>query len=220
MFGHGVFAVRPGPTLAAVDTLAGHGPRARRAWLDAAPRADPIPAACAMVTALQTLVTRRFDVFDPVVITVGSFHAGTKENVIPDEAAFHATVRSFSRQSRGKLREATLRLVQNIAAAHGLATEAEYVEGYPVTVNDPAEAQFATATAASLFGPGRSLTPSTAADRRRGLLLRTRPGTGSVRPARCLSVRHQPGAPRPPTTRPPRSSTTRCSPTGPPFTPS
>ena len=114
-----------------------------------------------MVTALlQTLVTRRFDVFDPVVITVGSFHGDEGERDprrgrLPRHGAL-----SFSPQSRGKLREATLRLVQNIAAAHGLATEAEYVEGYPVTVNDPTEAQFATATAASLFGPGRSLTPA------------------------------------------------------------
>jgi hippurate hydrolase len=157
---YGVFAVRPGPALAAVDRLdvtvrgrGGHGSAPHRS-------ADPIPAACEMVTALQTLVTRRFDVFDPVVITVGSFHAGTKENVIPDEAVFHATVRSFSPQSRGKLREATLQLVQGIAAAHGLAAEAEYFENYPVTVNDPAEAAFATATAASLFGPGRSRTPA------------------------------------------------------------
>ena len=48
------------------------------------------------MTALQTMVTRRFDVFDPVVVTVGSFHAGTTDNVIPDEAAFVATVRTFS----------------------------------------------------------------------------------------------------------------------------
>ena len=54
-----------------------------------------------MVIALQTLVTRRFDVFDPVVVTVGSFHAGTTDNVIPDEAHFLATVRSFSGAARG-----------------------------------------------------------------------------------------------------------------------
>ncbi len=58
--------------------------------------ADPIPAACEIVLALQTLVTRKFDVFDPVVITVGSFHAGTTDNVIPDRATFLATARSFS----------------------------------------------------------------------------------------------------------------------------
>src|SRR6202041_3133436 len=97
----GVFAVRPGPALAAADilyvTVRGRGGHA------SAPQhsADPIPAACEMVTALQTFVTRRFDVFDPVVITVGSFHAGTVNNVIPDEARFWATARSFSEASRG-----------------------------------------------------------------------------------------------------------------------
>ena len=158
MLGHGVFATRPGPALAASDTLdvtvrgrGGHASAPHRS-------ADPIPAACEMVTALQALVTRRFDVFDPVVITVGSFHAGTASNVIPDEAVFHATLRSFSAQSRNRLENDSLRLVRSIAQAHGLTAEAEYGDGYPVTVNDPAEARFATATADSLFGPGRAVT--------------------------------------------------------------
>ena len=84
---------------------------------------DPIPAACEMVMALQTLVTRSFDIFDPVVVTVGSFHAGTAENIIPTTAAFEATVRSFSpRPGQGAARHhrggAT-----GIAAAHGLEVE-------------------------------------------------------------------------------------------------
>jgi amidohydrolase len=160
LLGHGVFAARPGPAMAAMDplnvTVRGRGGHASAPHLSA----DPVPAACEMVMALQTLVTRRFDVFDPVVITVGSFHAGTVRNVIPDEAVFHATMRSFSPQSRSRLKDDTLRLVQSIAQAYGLTAEAEYGAGYPVTVNDPAEAQFATSTAASLFGPGRSVTPA------------------------------------------------------------
>jgi amidohydrolase len=158
LLGHGVVAVRPGPALAAMDKLdvtvrgrGGHGSAPHHC-------ADPIPAACEMVTALQTLVTRRFDVFDPVVITVGSFHAGTKENVIPDEAVFNASLRSFSPQSRNRLLEETPRLMQDIAHAHGLTAEAEFVEGYPVTVNDPAEAGFASATAEALFGGDRTRT--------------------------------------------------------------
>jgi len=157
---HGVFAVRPGPALAAADqlfvTVRGRGGHASAPHLSA----DPIPAACAMVSALQTLVTRRFDVFDPVVITVGSFHAGTTDNVISDEAVFKTTLRSFSPSSRGRLRDETQRLVRDIAAAHGLTADAEYIEGYPVTVNDPAEAAFAAATAAGLFGAARIVTPA------------------------------------------------------------
>ena len=108
-----------------------------------------------MVTALQTLVTRRFDVFDPVVITVGSFHAGTADNVIPDEARFLATVRSFSRAARDRVKETSVRLVADIASAHGLRAEATYTDGYPITVNDAAQVAFARQTATELFGEGR-----------------------------------------------------------------
>jgi hippurate hydrolase len=160
LLGSGVFASRPGPALAASDAIdvtvrgrGGHASVPHRGL-------DPVPAACEMVTALQAMVTRRFDVFDPVVVTVGSFHAGTARNVIPDEATFHGTARSYSPQSRERLRDETVRLVRNIAQAHGLTAEARFVEGYPVTVNDPAEAAFATATAADIFGAGRAVTPA------------------------------------------------------------
>src|SRR5215472_6976726 len=83
-------AVRLRPVSAA-DTLhvtvhgrGGHGSQPHRA-------ADPVPAACELVLALQAMVTRQFDVFDPVVVTVGMFHAGTADNVIPDEDQFRAT---------------------------------------------------------------------------------------------------------------------------------
>jgi len=158
MHDHGVFSTRPGPALAASDainvTVRGRGGHASRPHSSA----DPIPAACEMVTALHALVTRRFDVFDPVVVTVGSIHAGIARNVIPDEATFSATARSYSPESRARLREETIRLVQNIASAHGLTVEAEYLDGYPVTVNDAAEAAFATLTAAELFGADRATT--------------------------------------------------------------
>jgi hippurate hydrolase len=152
---YGVFSTRAGPMLAAADKITvtvhgrgGHASLPHRA-------ADPIPAACEMVTALQTLVTRNFDVFDPVVITVGSFHAGTADNVIPDKARFLATARSFSRESRGALAELIPRLIGDIARAHGVTAEAEYDGGYPVTVNDAGEAAFAAETIAAVFGPER-----------------------------------------------------------------
>jgi amidohydrolase len=147
----GIYSARNGTMLAASDTLeitvhgrGGHGSQPHRA-------ADPIPVACEIVTALQTLVTRRFDVFDPVVITVGSFHAGTASNVIPDRAELAVTVRSFSAAARA----AVLRLVRDIASAHGLSASAEFADGYPLTVNDPDEVAFAEATVAELFGSQR-----------------------------------------------------------------
>lgn len=155
MLPHGVFSARPGPTLSASDALTvtvkgagGHGSAPHLAN-------DPVPAACEMVTALQTLVTRRFDPFDPVVLTVGSFHAGTRRNVIPDLARFEATVRTFSRQSRTRLEGAVVQLVHSIAAAHGLDVEVEYAEEYPLTVTDPAETAFTEKTVGELFGEHR-----------------------------------------------------------------
>ncbi len=152
----GEFSTTAGPMMAAADvlkvTVRGRGGHASRPHASA----DPIPAACEIVTALQTMVTRRFDVFDPVVITVGSFHAGTVNNVIPDEATFHATARSFSEAARQQLEEQSARLIRNIAEGYGLSADAQWVPGYPVTVNDASEAAFATACSQDLFGTPRT----------------------------------------------------------------
>jgi amidohydrolase len=151
----GVMSSRPGTMLAAADTLEvtvrGHGGHASEPHH----ALDPIPAACEIVTALQTMVTRRFNVFDPVVITVGSFHAGTTDNVIPDEARFLATVRSFSPAARAQAKDSALRLVRDICAAHGLTAVAEFIDGYPVTVNDGTELSFAEQTITELYGAQR-----------------------------------------------------------------
>jgi hippurate hydrolase len=155
MLPSGLFASRSGPIMAAADVFCvtvkgrgGHGSSPHRAL-------DPIQAGCAMVTALQTMVTRTFDVFDPVVVTVGSFHGGSADNVIPDEARFEATVRTFSKDNRALVKRRLVEVVQGIAAAHGLEAEASFGMGYPVTVNDRGEAEFVGRTADELFGPGR-----------------------------------------------------------------
>jgi amidohydrolase len=154
----GLVASRPGTLMAAADTLhitvhgrGGHGSQPHHA-------ADPVPVACEIVLALQTMVTRRFDVFDPVVLTVGSFHAGTADNVIPDEAHMHATVRSFSPAARAAIQQAAPKLARDIATAHGLTVTADYEDGYPVTVNTGEEVAFAEHTVADVLGPGRFVT--------------------------------------------------------------
>ena len=151
----GVWNSRPGPLMAAADQLhvrvigaGAHGSEPYRGK-------DPIPVACEMVGALQTMVTRQFDVFDPVVLTVGRIAGGTKENIIPDEVVFEATVRSFSAEARAKAAESSVRLIEGMAAAHGLTAEATYQLGYPVTVNDEAEFRFARQAIVDLFGPER-----------------------------------------------------------------
>jgi amidohydrolase len=154
----GVAASKAGPALAAADTLhvtvrgrGGHGAQPHHAY-------DPIPVACEIVMALQAMVTRRFDVFDPVVLTVGTFHAGTADNVIPDDAAFVATIRTFSSQSRDLAAAASVQLAKQIASAHGLTADAEFAPGYPVTVNDQSEFKFAAEAIGQVLGEHRFIT--------------------------------------------------------------
>jgi hippurate hydrolase len=149
------FTTRPGTLMAASDALlvtvrgaGGHGSAPHRAK-------DPVSVAAEMITALQAMVTRQFDIFDPVVITVGSFHAGTRRNIIPNEAVFEATVRSFSPAARERVQVASVRLCEAIAAAHGLEAQARYTTEYPVTVNDAAQAAFATSVVTDVFGDDR-----------------------------------------------------------------
>jgi hippurate hydrolase len=151
----GVFVTRRGPLMSAADELhvtvtgaGGHGSQPHLAK-------DPIPVASAIVTALQTFATRAFDAFDPVVITVGSFNAGTAANIIPAEARLGLTIRSFSGEARARVTEGVRELVTGIAGAHGLTASVDHAMGYPVTVNDAAEAELAAATAGDLYGPDR-----------------------------------------------------------------
>jgi amidohydrolase len=152
---NGRFTARPGTMMASSDGLhvtvhgvGGHGSAPHRAK-------DPVPAAAEMVLALQSLVTRRFDIFDPVVVTVGSFHAGTKSNIIPPTATFDATIRTFSRAARERIAEEAVRLCRSVAAGHGLDADAEFRGDYPVTVNDGDQTAFATAVVQDVFGADR-----------------------------------------------------------------
>jgi amidohydrolase len=148
-------STRPGTLMAASDGLSvtvagagGHGSAPHHAK-------DPISVAAEIITGLQTMVTRQFDIFDPVVVTIGSFHAGTKRNIIPADATFDATVRSFSPAARAKIEQTSVRLCQDIAAAHGLRADVRYQREYPVTVNDAGQAEFAAGVVAEAFGPDR-----------------------------------------------------------------
>lgn len=141
-FARGVFTTRAGPMMAASNRLrvtvrgrGGHGSAPFRAL-------DPVPVACEMVTALQSFVTRRFDVFDPVVLTVSMIHGGSQENVIPDEVHFAATVRSFSSRAQSAVKHGAVQVCEGIAAAHGVDVDVEFAELYPVTVNDETESSF------------------------------------------------------------------------------
>ena len=148
----GSFTTKGGTMMASSDELhvtvvgmGGHGSQPHTAK-------DPIPVAAEMISALQLMITRSFDAFDPVVITVGQFHAGTKANIIPDTAEFQATIRTFSPENRSRIQAEAVRLCESIAQGYGLKAEVTVVEQYPVTANNNAHAQYVGKVAADLFG--------------------------------------------------------------------
>jgi len=152
---HGQFVTKNGVMLSSSDGLVvtvlgagGHGSAPHSAK-------DPVTAAAEMVTALQVMVTRQFNMFDPVVLTVGVLHAGTKRNVIPETARIEATIRTFSEESRQKMMEVVPKLLQGIAAAHGLEVDVDYQQEYPLTINDEDETTTAEKVIAGMFGESR-----------------------------------------------------------------
>ncbi|MEM6912774.1 MAG: amidohydrolase [Pseudomonadota bacterium] len=102
---------------------------------------DPVYIASQIVTALQSIVSREIMPLSPAVITVGSFQAGSKHNIISDEARLQLTVRSNDEKVRAQLLAAIDRVAVNVGKAHGLPEDlpvkVEVIEGTPVTYNDP-----------------------------------------------------------------------------------
>lgn len=152
---YGQFCTKPGVMMSASDGLfvtvlgaGGHG---------SAPHAakDPVTAAAEMVTALQVMITRQFNMFDPVVLTVGLLQAGTKRNVIPESARFEATIRTFSEASREKMMRAIPQLLKGIASAHGVEVDVDYRGEYPMTVTDEDETHTAENVISGMFGDSR-----------------------------------------------------------------
>ncbi|MGV9451623.1 M20 metallopeptidase family protein [Streptomyces sp. NPDC003635] len=152
-FDSGTLHLRPGPTFAASDLLhltvrgrSGHASTPHHAL-------DPIPVACEIVQALQTMVTRTVNVFDPAVVTVASLHAGTTTNIIPETAEILGTVRTLTPETRHKLRDGITRVAHHVAAAHAATVEVELTEGYPPVVNDADVTAAVRDTAEGLLGP-------------------------------------------------------------------
>lgn len=151
----GWVTTRCGPVMASADELhlvvrgkGGHASEPHRA-------VDPIPVACEIVQALQLMVTRRIDVFDPTVVTIGRITAGTTTNVIPETAEIHGTIRAVSESTRSKVHDGIRRVADGIAAAHGVEVETIIDGGYPVTVNNDDFADHTLDIATGLLGPDR-----------------------------------------------------------------
>lgn len=159
----GLFSTRPGPFMASAAELevtvrgsGGHGSAPHLAL-------DPIQALAQIIAGLQTMVTRRFNAFDPVIITVGWVRGGEvgTSNVIPDTASFGATVRTFSDTHLAAVEQYSRELVDGIAHAFGLLADVEF---RPITTplsNEPAHAALAERVATRMFGPDRFVTAPT-----------------------------------------------------------
>lgn len=148
----GWVATRRGPIMAAADEFViritgrgGHASEPFRAL-------DPIPIACEIVQALQMMITRSVDVFDPAVLTVGQIHAGTTNNIIPETAEINGTIRTVSEQTRSKVQDAVKRVAEGIASAHGAEVKIDLEIGYPVTSNSDQFADFTVDVARELLG--------------------------------------------------------------------
>ncbi len=156
-YASGTIDYRPGAMLVAADfirlTIRGRGGHA------SAPHEaiDPIPVAAEIVLALQAMVTRRVDAFDPAVVTIAHIDAGTTTNVIPETAYLGGTIRTASAATRAEVHAGVRRVVEGVCAAHGAAAELEIIPGYPVTLNDPTFTAFAAEVASEMVGPGEVL---------------------------------------------------------------
>ena len=149
---HGLIAGRTGALMASADqfdiVVEGRGGHASMPH----DTADPVPAAAAIVGALQTMVTRRFDAADAVVCTVTRMDAGTAHNIVPDTARLRGTLRSLSPRHRQRLRDLLRETATATAAAHGVEARVEIVEGFPVTICDARAVAAGQAVATELFG--------------------------------------------------------------------
>jgi hippurate hydrolase len=160
----GVIGITNGYVLANVDTVnidvkgvGGHGAYPQNTK-------DPIVLASRIVTSLQTLVSRENDPQQPAVVTVGSFHAGTKSNIIPDEAKLALTVRSYTPETRKLLLDGIRRIVRGEAVAAGMpddkmpTVEVEQPSA-DATFNTPELSEHLTQLFASHFGQDRVVEP-------------------------------------------------------------
>jgi hippurate hydrolase len=153
----GTFAVSPGPVMASSNefkvTIQGKGGHA------ALPHTtlDPVPVACQMVQAFQTIITRNKKPIDAGVISVTMIHAGEATNVVPDRCELQGTVRTFTLEVLDMIEARMRQIAEHTCAAQGLTCTFEFLRNYPPTINAVAEAEFAKLVMTDLVGPDQVL---------------------------------------------------------------
>jgi len=175
----GKIGAKPGPMMAATDTfeitVAGRGGHA------AMPHdgVDAIMVAAQIVTALQTIPSRKVNPADTIVVSVTQVHAGDTYNVLPEEVFMCGTTRSFDPQVRDGIEPMMKRIIDGVCATHGAAAEFNYTRSYPATINHPEETEKAASIAAKIVGEemvDRNVKPSMGAEDF-SYMLEEKPGT-------------------------------------------
>ncbi|OJX37230.1 MAG: amidohydrolase [Burkholderiales bacterium 68-12] len=153
----GTFAVSPGPVMASTSefkiTLRGKGSHAALPHMGV----DPVPIACQMVQAFQTIISRNKKPIDTAVISVTMIHAGEATNVVPDFCELQGTVRTFTAEVLDLIERRMRQVAEHTCAAHEATCEFEFVRNYPATINSAAEAAFARDVMRSIVGDDKVL---------------------------------------------------------------
>ncbi len=148
----GEFAVSAGPVMASSNefkiVLHGKGGHAAMPHMGV----DPVPVACQMVQAFQTIISRNRKPIEAGVISVTMIHAGQATNVIPDSVEMQGTVRTFTFELLDLIEQRMQEIAHNLAAAFGVRCEFEFHRNYPPTINSAPEADFARAVMADIVG--------------------------------------------------------------------
>lgn len=174
----GRFYTTAGPIMAAVDTFTitingrgGHGAMPHET-------ADPVVAACGIVQAIQTIISRNTHSAQEKVISVTQIHTGSASNIIPDTAMVNGTVRTFDTETKMLIWKRMKEIVAGQAASYGVEAELDYEEGYPATVNAPEQAEFAANVARSVVGDTKvdANFPKVAGSEDFSYMLQERPG--------------------------------------------
>jgi len=154
----GVFHTTPGPIMASVDTIhidvigrGGHGAMPQEAR-------DPVVAACGIVQAIQTILSRNLAALDQAVISITQIHTGSAENIVPETAYVNGTMRSFDPDIRSMALRRIREVVAGQAASFGVSARVEIEQGYPPTLNDPACTEVAAAVARRISGEAAVIT--------------------------------------------------------------
>jgi amidohydrolase len=148
----GVVSTRPGPMMAASDSIeitikgrGGHGAQPDHTI-------DPITTAAQFISTVQTVVSRKLDPLEPTVVTIGAIHGGTVHNVIPDDVRLLGTVRTFNEELRAVMASKIETVLSGCCASAQASYDYTYLRRYPVTANDPVQAGYIVDLATKTVG--------------------------------------------------------------------